>query len=207
MPGAAAAVQMGAVTAWCGSLEGSTGFLMGPRHGSRALYLETSSGAAWQKTCSAAKIRKMEQGRPMGADLAPTQDPSNQTAMPAASVHGLQLVHLAFPSSDGALRPPETGRLHALLNAASDWSTPGRHFDHLAPQNPEGIAIFALPIVIAAGDRFAGNSRPVLEKSPHGCAAALDRFSGCLLDREASGGHYPQLAPIVLKPVLNSSKP
>lgn len=113
---------LGATIAWCGSLEVSTGFLIGPRYDPHSFYVRTSAGAAWQKTCSSAEFRKEIQGRLLGVTFAPAQ-----TAMEPLAAHGLQLVRLALQSPsaslfapDGSLLTPESERLHLLLNAASD---------------------------------------------------------------------------------------
>jgi hypothetical protein len=295
--GAMASALLGTAVAWCGSLEVSTGYLIGPRYDPHAFYVRTSAGAAWQKTSSSAEFRKQAQGRLLGVTLTPAQ-----TDLEPLAVHGLQLVRLALQSPsgslfapDGSLRPQERDRLHLLLDAASaqgiavelvffdpavdqdfdspdamlaavsnltdwligenhrnvlldpaaDWSAPGWDFDHFVPQNLERIAAlirqrfqakrtdYALPVVITSSNRLAENSslvqeadvivargealaldprrveRPVLvrEKSAQGCALALERFAGCLVEEDAGGGLYRRLAPLVLKSVLKSPKP
>lgn len=93
---------------------------------------------------------------------------------------------------------------------------------------------YALPIVITSSNRLAENSplveeadvimahgealsldprrvdRPVLvrESTAQGCAAALERYAGCLVvDASNPGGLYRRLAPLVLKSTLKLPNP
>lgn len=292
LPGAMLSALLGSAIAWCGGLEVSTGFMLGPRYDAHAFYSRTSITAAWQKTCSTAEFRKAVQGRLLGVTFGPAL-----AAMEPLAVHGLRLVRVALQSPfaslfapDGSLREPERERLQLLLDSAAgqgvavelvffdpavdqdfdspdamlaavrnltdwlidgnhrnvlldpaaDWSASGWDFDHFVPQNLERIATlirerfqvkrtdFALPIVITASNRLAEDSRlvreadvivaqgealslnprrverPVVvrEKTAQGCAAALERFAGCLLDESAGSGIYRELAPLVLKSLL-----
>jgi len=151
---AATAALLGAAIAWPGSLQVSTGFLIGPRHDPHAFSVRNSSAAAWQKTGSTAEFRKAAQGRLLGVTVT-----AAQADLQPLALHGLRLVRVALqPTSgslfapNGALRPAETAHLHALLDAAS----------------AHGEALTLDPRSV---------ERPILvrEKTAHGCTAALYR--------------------------------
>ncbi|MBL0161485.1 MAG: hypothetical protein IPP47_31105 [Bryobacterales bacterium] len=188
--GAATAALLGAAIAWPGSLQVSTGFLIGLRHDPHAFYVRNSSAAAWQKTGSTAEFRKTAQGRLLGVTVT-----SAQADLQPLALHGLQLVRVALQSTsgslfapNGALRPAETARLHALLDAAA----------------AHGVAVELVFFDPAVDQDF---------DSPGAMLAAVRHLTDWLIDQnhrnvllDPAAGLYRQLAPLVLKPVLRSPK-
>ena len=188
--GAVTAALLGAAIAWPGSLQVSTGFLNGLRHDPHAFYVRNSSAAAWQKTGSTAEFRKDAQGRLLGVTVT-----SAQADLQPLALHGLQLVRIALQSTsgnlfapNGALRPAETARLHALLDAAS----------------AHGAAVELVLFDPAVDQDF---------DSPGAMLAAVRHLTDWLIDQnhrnvllDPAAGLYRQLAPLVLKPVLRSPK-
>jgi hypothetical protein len=104
---------------WCGDLEISTGFLIGPSYDARSFYVRASSGEAWRKTCSTPEFRKQAQGRMVGVQF--------NAGLPLPALlpsTGLQLIRvpLQTPQSslfapDGALRGADL--LDAMLRTAA----------------------------------------------------------------------------------------
>ena len=187
----------GAAMARCGNLEVTTGFLLSPRNDDHSFCVRTSTAPARQNTSSTPAFRNGVQGRL--SDRHALLDPAADWS--ASGWDFGQFVPRNLESIAGAIRERFQARpadfvLPVVISARNRLT-----------ENLRLVREADVIVVEGEARSFADRTVVVREKTSYGCALALERFAGCLVEAADSSSLYRQLAPLVFKPAPKSSEP